>query len=737
MHWLLSLDIALFHFINGTMSNPFFDWLMPVLSGRGVPWLIAVIIAVPCVIFFGSARLRICSLLMLLVVALGDPLVIGTIRKAIGRARPCMGLNDVIDRLGCTGSGSMPSAHAANTFAVAMIAFLFYRRSGWILFPLAAGVAFSRVYCGVHYPSDVTVGAILGAGYAIAFVMLIQSLWSFVGRRIFPGWQAQLPYLLYPEKGSEAPPSPVVSNAQWLRLGYLVIAAALVGRWIYIGSGIINLSEGEAYQWLWSKHLALSYYSSPPGAAYIQWIGTALFGDRELGVRFFSPVFAAILSAVVLRFMARGIGGRAAFALLLATFAVPLLAAGSVLMTADPPLVLCWMWAVVAGWRAVQPNSTTRDWLVVGLAMGLGFLCQYTAMLQIICWAIFFIAQPAARKQLGKAGPWLALGIFLVCTLPVLIWNARHGWITGDAGLSPDATHPGPGQQIASSLGNFSKFTLVEFGLLNPVFFIAALWAMFAAWPRRRERPLWWFLFCMSAPLFIGYWLYSFHARVQPNWSAAAVPPMFCLMGLYWHESKWRVKPFYATGLLIGIVTVVFMYDFGLVGRLTKHKLPGDKDPTHCVFGWRETAQAVEAERAKFDTNAFIIADRYGTTGLYTFYSPRARVAATGPTPLVYGVESEDINQFPLGDKYNYREHRRGENAIFVIRLDPYPLEAGWFGKWLRRESISAIVPPPTAIPQPVADEFESTTNLGIREIVLRDGRVFQRVQIFGCYHLK
>src|ERR1700749_5005924 len=105
MHWLLSLDTALFHFINGTLSNPFFDWLMPVLSGRGVPWLIAVVIAVPGVIFGGSARLRICSLLMLLVVALGDPLVIGTIRNAIGRHRPCIGLNDVIDRLGFQGWG--------------------------------------------------------------------------------------------------------------------------------------------------------------------------------------------------------------------------------------------------------------------------------------------------------------------------------------------------------------------------------------------------------------------------------------------------------------------------------------------------------------------------------------------------------------------------------------------------------------------------------------------------------
>ena len=88
MHWLQSLDTALFHFINGALANPFFDRLMPILSGNGVPWLVAVVIAVPVILLFGSTRLRICALLMVLVVALGDPLVIGSVKHAVARPRP-------------------------------------------------------------------------------------------------------------------------------------------------------------------------------------------------------------------------------------------------------------------------------------------------------------------------------------------------------------------------------------------------------------------------------------------------------------------------------------------------------------------------------------------------------------------------------------------------------------------------------------------------------------------------
>ena len=40
-------------------------------------------------------------------------------------------------------------------------------------------------------------------------------------------------------------------------------------------------------------------------------------------------------------------------------------------------------------------------------------------------------------------------------------------------------------------------------------------------------------------------------------------------------------------------------------------------------------------------------------------------------------------------------------------------------------------------MPAHVAAEFETVTNLGVCEISVSDGRIFQRVQIFGCYHLK
>ena len=374
--------------------------------------------------------------MLVLVIALGDGVVCNTLKQLIHRPRPFHVIADahVPNGIGRTDSGSMPSSHAANWFAATMVLFIYYRRSLWFMLPLALIVSFSRIYNGVHYPGDVLVGAILGAGYAAGLVWTLDTLWQWAGRRWFPLWWQRLPSLLNP---TPVPVFPRTSTADphlleqhWMRLGYALIFIELIVNLAYIHSGKISLSEDEAYQWVWSKHLALSYYSKPLLIAVTQFLGTSLWGDTVFGVRFFAPIIGAIISILLLRFMARVANVRAAFWLSVIVPTVPLLALGSVLMTIDPLSVLFWTLAMIAGWRAVQENSTTRDWLWVGLWMGLGFLSKYTALFQLLSWAVFFMLWPPARRQLRRPGPYLALLVNLLCMIPVIVWNQQHGWIT-------------------------------------------------------------------------------------------------------------------------------------------------------------------------------------------------------------------------------------------------------------------------------------------------------------------
>src|SRR5262249_47105231 len=133
-------------------------------------------------------------------------------------------------------------------------------------------------------------------------------------------------------------PVQVDTERRWMMLGYVLIVTSFIIQLAYISSGKIELSEDEAYQWTWSKHLALSYYSKPPFVAYAQFLGTSIWGDNELGVRFLSPVLAAISSLLLLRFLAREVNARTGFWLVALFQCTPLLAVGATLMTIDPLL---------------------------------------------------------------------------------------------------------------------------------------------------------------------------------------------------------------------------------------------------------------------------------------------------------------------------------------------------------------------------------------------------------------
>jgi hypothetical protein len=549
--------------------------------------------------------------------------------------------------------------------------------------------------------------------------------------------------------GAEAPPGTPGADAaghnawperRWLRLGYLLSAALLLFRLGYLKSGVIELSNDEAYQWLWSKHLALSYYSKPPGIALLQFAGTFLWGDTEFGVRFFSPVLAAILSVIVLRFLAREAGARQGFLLLLILAGAPLLGVGAILMTIDPPLVLCWTLALVAGWRAAQPGGRTRDWLFLGLAAGLGFLFKYSAAYLLVCWALFFLLWAPARVHLRKPGPVLALLIFALCILPVMVWNARHGWITlrhvaGNAGLT---------STWQPTLRYFWEFIVVQAALLNPVFLGGALWAMAAFWRTRHRNPLALYCFCMGGPVFLGHWAWSLHSRVLPNWVVPAVLPMYCLMVIYW-DARWRegrraVKGWLVAGLVPGLAAVVLLHDTDLIGRIAGRPLPGDADPLRRVRGYQATAAFVEEAREKLlreGRPAFIICDHYGLTSLLTFYLPEAR-AAPRTDPLVYcQISAEPDNQFYFWPEYHYPGRRQGENAIYVTEPGTARLEQGWPWKWLSGRTVKvAEEPRPVPTPAMLTREFESVTDLGVHEIKL-GGRIYKRVQLFECRQLR
>jgi 4-amino-4-deoxy-L-arabinose transferase-like glycosyltransferase/membrane-associated phospholipid phosphatase len=746
--WLQSGDDALFRFVNHTLSNRVFDALMPWASDT--PGFVPVVIlALVLLIWKGGARGRLCAAMLVLALCVGDWVIANAIKHGVARLRPFHRFPDAHVFGGRSGGFSMPSSHALNWFSATVVAFLFYRKSVYYMLPLALVVSFSRIYNGVHYPSDVLAGAVFGAGCGAAVVWTSAALWQWAGRRWFPIWHAQLPSLMQPALRTPSsilhPPSSLEQQRpsaalekQWLNLGFVLIVFLLLLRLAWLAAGRIELSEDEAYQWIWSKHLALSYYSKPLFIALVQFLGTHLWGDNEFGVRFFSPLVSAALSLLLLRFMAREVNARAAFFVVAILNVTPLLALGSLLMTIDPLSVLFWTAAMVAGWRAVQPCGSTRQWLWVGLWMGLGSLSKYTNLFQWICWGVFFVLWPPARPHLRRRGPWLALLIAAVCLLPIVIWNAQHGWITV--------------QHVASDgrLGQPWERTFIwdflwqEALVLHPFFFIGALWAAAAFWRWQPRNVFALFLFSMGAPLFFLYLALSLHTRVELNWIAPSVVPLFCLMAVYWDarwaEARRALKPLLGIGLGLGLAAVVLALDANLLAKVITRAPPPGWDPLRRVLGWKELAQIAGQERRDLETSAgkpvFIIGEHYGFTSEITFYLPEAKSRAGGE-PLVFCYASrQPRNQFFFWPDYRGRS---GQDAIFVREADRPKLRPGWFAAWWNHRD-DLYLPDPAvtaALPPELREQFETITDLGVKEVTVPGKGVLRRAQFFACHNLR
>lgn len=604
-----------------------------------------------------------------------------------------------------------------------MVAGLFYRRSLRVMIPVAAAVGFSRVAVGVHYPSDVLAGWLIGAGGGWGFPKLFDAVWRLLGRRFFPLWHAALPSLLPDGHGVLRLKPASASNTemverQWRAAGYVFIAILLGLRLGYVASNTIQLSEDEAYQWLWAKHPALSYYSKPPLIAYTQWLGTHLFGDTQLGVRCFAPLIAAALGVMLLRFVSGQLGAKAGFVFLICVCAVPLLSVGSIIMTIDPLTVLFWTGAMLAGWTAIQ-HGRTRDWVVVGICFAGGFLSKYISPLQWLSFALFFVLWPPARGCLKTPGPWLALGLNLLALIPVVIWNQQHGWVT--------ATHlserGGLNQVWTPTLKFLGEFLGAEFGLLNPLFFIALIVVLVRFWRHewklREVQPgptaLRLYLFCHGGLVLGFYLLYTLKTRVHPNWIATSLVPLLLFTFFVAHD-RWRAGALWprrmlVAGISVGLPLVILMHDTNLIGKATQRLLPAKLDPLMRVRGYDATAKLIAEQRDKLAAEGkpvFVITDHYGLCGQLNFYWPEAKARVT-TDPLVTVIATDrPMNQIWFWPHYRY-DQRLGQTALYV-------------------QNAKRPVPPPAQLQA----EFGSVTDLGMFEVEYR-GRVAHRYQLFAC----
>ncbi|MBE2900561.1 phosphatase PAP2 family protein [Methanothermobacter thermautotrophicus] len=153
----LGADLTILYFFNSVLSSPFLDFLMPVLTFGGTQafWVIL------CLLLYllGGEDEREAAFIALTALVMGF-FMSEFLKMVIARPRPY----EVIWWVRHTtvaGGYSMPSGHTVAAFAGFTSLYFKFGRP-WLFLILASLVGISRIYLGLHYPTDVLAGAFIG-----------------------------------------------------------------------------------------------------------------------------------------------------------------------------------------------------------------------------------------------------------------------------------------------------------------------------------------------------------------------------------------------------------------------------------------------------------------------------------------------------------------------------------------------------------------------------------------------
>ncbi len=137
------------------------------LGDKGFIWIVL------GVIFLFPRKTRRAALLSLLALVCAHLLCNEVLKDYVGRIRPYEVVAGLSSLIGPQADYSFPSGHAMTSFAAAIVYFRHQkRRLGVPMLVLAILISVSRLYIGVHYPSDVILGAVLGTIIAVIFILL-------------------------------------------------------------------------------------------------------------------------------------------------------------------------------------------------------------------------------------------------------------------------------------------------------------------------------------------------------------------------------------------------------------------------------------------------------------------------------------------------------------------------------------------------------------------------------------
>ena len=426
--------------------------------------------------------------------------------------------------------------------------------------------------------------------------------------------------------------------------GLILFAACLK----MIAAPFLELGNDEVYYWTYALQLDFNHFDHPPLVGFLIRASTLnMHWVSELSMRLGAIISASLGCYFIFKTTTVLANERAAFyaAILYQAGVYTGFIAGFFILP-DSAQLFFWTASLYVMSLLLFANKEKQIvyWILLGLLIGFATLSKVHGL---FLWAGFGAYLLCTNyKRLFSLGFILAVGVTLLCTLPIVYWNVIYDFITYRF-HSERVTHTG------IDVSSFATEIIGEVLYQNPFVYILMLAAVvgFKKIAFQQNNSGRWLLW-MSLPLIFIFWTVALFNPTLPHWSGPAFIPLMILAGINLDKKKqnWpvhilRTSVAVVFTILLALVIIVQKYP-GNFGSQKESNL-GEYCPTLDLSGWKDFSAAFKTIAAQDQSNHMmgkapsIIVGKWFPAGHVEFYTART----TGLSLIGIGL-LQDIHKF-------------------------------------------------------------------------------------------
>jgi 4-amino-4-deoxy-L-arabinose transferase-like glycosyltransferase len=420
----------------------------------------------------------------------------------------------------------------------------------------------------------------------------------------------------------------------------LLILATLVARLLFAAA--LGLGIDESYMVAAGRQLRLGYFDHPPIAWWLAWASAHLLGsDSPIVVRLPFIGLFALTTWLMYRVTAAPFGARAGlWAAVLANLCPVIGVTAGTWVLPDGPLFAALLGATLCLIAALpsEGGAAWGWWLGAGICGGLALSSKYSAALTILGAIGFLLTERGSRRWLLRPHPYIAGLAALAVFMPVLIWNARHGWVSFlfQGGRAEGRFNPlGPVLTLAGG----ALFVL-------PWIWLPLIVCGFDALRRGPADKGRWLFLCLAAPPIIFFTLISLWSRVLFHWAAPGYLMLLPLLGDAIARRQRSRRWLAATAVVVvaGAAFVASEVRFNWLPLAIGDFRPGE-DPGLAAVDWTSLRQQLDERGLLARPGTVVAATRWLDAGKIDYaLGGRVPVICLGSDPREYGIIA------PVGD---------------------------------------------------------------------------------------